>query len=190
MDLSFYKMTSLEEWITKHYITHGILTPQDMEIERICASFGGEVSYTRMQSHAIWMDDGTNDFLVMLNRNLSESDRRTEFFHELCHPLRHGSNQLQSSCSMRNLQEGQASSFQLYASIPFFMVQKLSLPRYEQDLIELLAHEFNVTPELASRRFDQIKRRIWQEQLHQLFISYIHKQKRKQPKHQAAASNQ
>ncbi|NRQ56084.1 ImmA/IrrE family metallo-endopeptidase [Brevibacillus sp. HD1.4A] len=172
MNLTLYKMTPLEEWITAKYLEHSICLPEDLEINRVADVFGGEITYLRTRSHARWEDDGTSDFMIILDSRLDEPSARSEFFHELCHPLRHVGDQKMLPKAFRDLQETQASLFQQYAAIPFFMVQDLDIPVYEKDIPLYLAHVFNVPVSLANRRFNQIKGRISQEEYSQRIASY------------------
>ncbi|WNC15381.1 ImmA/IrrE family metallo-endopeptidase [Brevibacillus brevis] len=172
MDLSLYKMTPLEEWIAEKYLAHSIFTPEDLDIHRIANIYGGEISYLPTKSHARWIDDGSNDFMIILDSRLDEPSAQSEFFHELCHPLRHVGDQQMLPKAFRDLQETQASQFQLYAAIPFFMVLELDFPTYEKDVPMYWAHEFRVPLDLATRRFKQIKNRISQEEYSQRLVSY------------------
>lgn len=172
MDFSLYKMTPVEQWIADKYIDNSICSPKDLDIHRIADMFGGEISYLRTKSHARWEDDGTSDFLINLDSRLEEPERRRDFFHELCHPLRHVGEQEMLPQTLINLQETQASVFQLYAAIPFFMVLELELPRYEQEISHYWAHVFNVPESLSSKRYHQIKRRIDQEKRDLEFVAF------------------
>lgn len=176
MDLSLYKMTPLEEWITSTYLQHSITTPDDLSLDNIAASFGGEVANLRTRSHARWIDDGTGDFMIILDSRLDEAAQRSEFFHELCHPLRHVGNQQMLPKAFRDLQETQATSFQLYASIPFFMVKELDMPSLEHNVPYQWAQIFKIPLTLAVRRFRQIKSRINQEEYQKTINSYFQNQ--------------
>ncbi|MDN9012792.1 hypothetical protein [Brevibacillus laterosporus] len=143
MDFSLYKTMPLEDWINSTYLRNSICTPNDLDIEQISSFFGGEVIYLPTNSHARWIDDGTNEFLIVLNNRLDEIAIRGAF------------------C---DLQEAQAFHFQLYSSIPFYMVRELDLPLYEKDISQYISHIFRVPIELATHRFKQIKARIQQEE--------------------------
>lgn len=171
MDLTLYKLSPLEQWIADKYLENSIFIPQDLNIHRIAAMFGGEIVYLRTKSHARW-DDGTREFLINLDSRLDEPDARGAFFHELCHPLRHTGNQTMLPKALKDLQETQAAIFQQYAAIPFFMVQELELPRFEREIPYYWAHVFNVPVTLASRRYHQIKARIFREQSDLEFMSH------------------
>ncbi|MDN9010361.1 ImmA/IrrE family metallo-endopeptidase [Brevibacillus laterosporus] len=177
MNLELYQMTPLEEWITARYQRHGFLAPEELHLEEIAALFGGEIAFTRLPSHVRWCEK-SGDFLIFLHQHLSEVERRSEFFHELCHPLRHSGNQLSLPPALRDLQEMQAGHFQLYAAMPFYLLQTLPMPKYERDWLHQLALAFRVPISLACRRWEQIKRRIWLAQEHE-WSMMIYQQKQR-----------
>ncbi|RAT99654.1 ImmA/IrrE family metallo-endopeptidase [Brevibacillus sp. Leaf182] len=172
MDYTHYKTSPLEEWINEMYFTHSIYTPNDLDIHRIAEVFGGEILYLPTRSHAYWDDDDTGEFLISLDSRLDKPVQRSHFFHELCHPLRHVGNQKVLPKTFRDLQETQASLFQQYAAIPFFMVRELEVPLYEKNIVNYWAHVFNVTVSLALRRYNQIKSRIIQAKNDLKLLSY------------------
>jgi len=173
MDFSLYKMSPLEEWITSVYQQHSLLTPEDLDLDTIAAIFGGEVAYLKTRSHARWLDDGSNEFLIMLDSRLDEPTQRSEFFHELCHPIRHAGNQQLLPKAFRDLQETQATFFQLYAAIPFFMVKDIEIGQHEHNVAFQWSQIFRVPLSLAMRRFRQIKSRINQAEYQQTINSYF-----------------
>jgi hypothetical protein len=71
--------------------------------------------------------------------------------------------------TFRDLQEAQANQFQLYSAIPFFMLQELELPAYENQIIQIIKSVFKVTEALARKRLEQIKRRILQSKMETSF---------------------
>jgi Zn-dependent peptidase ImmA (M78 family) len=169
-----YKKTDLENWLEELYITKGILSPEDMEIENIASAFN---IHTQLidgcVDNAIWND---NTAVIFLNKNRTLHSLRDVFFHELCHPLRHYGNQLGIKMeSFIELQEVQANHFQLYAGIPFFMLKQLELSPYENILIAQLQSIFKVSARLVRKRIAQIKRRVFQNELDQEFIKETNK---------------
>ncbi|MEZ2657239.1 ImmA/IrrE family metallo-endopeptidase [Aneurinibacillus aneurinilyticus] len=178
-DLSLYKPTYVENWIEEVYQANGILTPNDMDIERIAEVFGGKVVDTKAKSHVRWEDDEDIFFVIFLNNALDELSKRSDFHHELCHPLQHAGNQERIPESFKELQERQARTFQLYAAIPFFMLKKLPIPQYENEAIDVLSNEFRVPYELAAERLHQIKRRLLQVRLDIQFTKYIQEEEQK-----------
>ncbi|MEJ8547140.1 ImmA/IrrE family metallo-endopeptidase [Brevibacillus borstelensis] len=175
--LNFYQPTPLEDWIETRYQSFGIFSPDDLDIDIVAHSFGIQVLYLPdAKEEAIWDDDIA---AIFLNSNKTISEIRVAFFHELCHPLRHVGNQLMLPSIFRELQETQANQFQLYASMPFFMIKEIKLPQYKSEAVGLLSQLFGVTTRLASRRLEQIERRIYEARTHQEFVQLLQSQRRK-----------
>jgi Zn-dependent peptidase ImmA (M78 family) len=160
MNLSLYKYNSYyETMITRKYQTFGINTATDLDINYICQRFNGEISNTPGKSHVRW-DDTDQFFVIFLNQNLSEEERRFYFFHELAHPLLHVDKQ---TGKMPNhftaLQEAQAKMFQLYAAIPIYMLENYQyVPSF--NLVEVLSEDFYLPERLVRDRLDQINRHM------------------------------
>jgi Zn-dependent peptidase ImmA (M78 family) len=157
-----YDKTSLEIWLEELYIEKGIVTPVDLlDIESIAKSFNITIEYLQeAPERAIWDEE---DAVIFLKPNQETETLRTKFFHELCHPLRHYGDQITMNVdTFRELQEIQANQFRLYAAIPFYMLTTLEPVRYENELIAQIQYIFKVTEDLAKRRIEQIKRRIFQ----------------------------
>ncbi|MGG0757288.1 ImmA/IrrE family metallo-endopeptidase [Brevibacillus laterosporus] len=178
MDFALYRTTPLEDWITEKYLKNAICSPSDLDINHVAYVFGGEIAYLQTVSHARWIDDGTNVFIVLLDNRLEELEMRSVFFHELCHPLRHCGNQRLLPPSLRGLQEEQANAFQLYAAMPFFMVKELELPLYKKHAIDLLASEFKVSHTFAKKRLEQIERRHFEGRISYEFQRHLQSNKK------------
>jgi Zn-dependent peptidase ImmA (M78 family) len=161
MEFRYYKPTQLEEWISKKYQEAGILYAADMDLDRIADIFGIEVHYYDGRSFADWRD-GEYAF-ILLNGYLTPEQRREQFFHELCHPLRHAGCQGHLPDSFVELQEIQAAHFQLYAAIPAYMLEEYKDLAGRDTFVKILAEEFVLPPQFVLRRLEQINRRIWQE---------------------------
>ncbi|WP_234541377.1 tyrosine-type recombinase/integrase [Paenibacillus pseudetheri] len=73
------------------------------------------------------------------------------FFHELCHVIRHSGDQRWMPDLFREAQEIDADRFALYATIPFFMLDQITLPIHRSEAISLLALEFHAYPELVDQ---------------------------------------
>lgn len=160
--LNYYKKTEVELCIEKLYKNAGILSPSDLSLDRLCHVFNIEIQYCEDAQSAIW----DNEFaMFFLNPYSSLREQRATFFHELCHPLRHVGDQRRRHPAFQGLielQEAQARNFQLYAAIPFFMVEQLELPKGDKEIVGLFVQKFYTTYFLAYRRWEQIKRRILQ----------------------------
>jgi Zn-dependent peptidase ImmA (M78 family) len=160
MQLNLYKPTDLEQWITLQYQQNGIHYASDLDIERIASIFNITVLTSEGPSHAQWDDDFC---VIFINGCHSEEKKREVFFHELCHPLRHEGNQNNMPASFIELQEIQASIFQLYAAMPAHMLEEF------KDLsgsvhTKVVSEEFKLSEKFVTRRLEQINQRIFQEQ--------------------------
>jgi len=154
-----YKPTDLELLINSHYQRHGIVSPSDMCIERIAASFDVEVAYYHGRSIAEWQDGHDGYRLILLDKRLPEPDLRAEFFHELTHPLRHCGRQDDLPDAFVELQEIQAGQFQLAAALPVFMLHDFpGVPA--ENYGKAVAEEFRLPLTLVMRRLEQIHNRI------------------------------
>lgn len=151
----FYSPTALEDWVTYQYTRHHIKTAQDIDIEEIARIYSIFIHYRSMPARydiygrfkAIILDDRSNP-----------SEQREQFFHELCHILRHVGHQSMLPKAFRELQEWDANNFTLYAALPYFMVKQYDFE--DPYLIHHLATDFKITEELCKKRIEQIKRNL------------------------------
>ncbi|QZT33724.1 ImmA/IrrE family metallo-endopeptidase [Caldalkalibacillus thermarum TA2.A1] len=157
-----YYKTGFEDKIERLFISKGILNPSDLSIERLSIVFDIQIVYMpNAPQRAVWDDEFS---VVFLDSTKTPSEIREVFFHELAHLLFHEGNQFAMFSDFRNLQENQAKVFQLYASMPFFMIKKLDLPSENRLIIDILSDTFMVTHRLAKKRWHQIKQRIYTAQ--------------------------
>lgn len=157
----FYYLTDLEKQITDWYQSIGIWTIKDLNEEVISSRVGIKLFY----------EDGVvpqayekgNFRCIVLDNKHSIQQQRKVFCHELGHLFRgHVGDQTGNMPDLfRGLQEEQAEHFALYAAMPMYLIQQLSMPEFESDVPELLALEFQVPLEFAYERWEQIKRRIY-----------------------------
>ncbi|MFC5773722.1 ImmA/IrrE family metallo-endopeptidase [Ectobacillus antri] len=146
--------TLLEDWVSAFYIRIGIHTPDDLQIETIADRCNIIVLYEPVKSHCI-----ANDFIriIVVNSTLSMAEQREQFFHELCHILRHEGTQGDIPRPFRDLQEWDAVHFTKYAAIPSHMLQYI---RLEGDVVQDMKERFKVTANLCSQRLQQIQNRL------------------------------
>lgn len=149
-----YYETVLEQWISGQYISNKIMVPTDLEIGRISDLFGVDLGYDTCKSFS-----DNEEGVIILNKRLALVPARMIFFHELCHVLRHVGDQRKMPELFKDAQEAEASAFMLYASMPYYMISKLSLPSKQNDAIEYLASVFQVPIKTAKQRLEQIQRR-------------------------------
>lgn len=157
MKFTHYHETVLEQWINDRYRNNHLESPEDLDIVRIAEMFGVGLSFDNCKSFSE-NDEG----VIILDKRESPIRQRMVFFHELCHVLRHVGDQRKMPELFRDAQESDANAFLLYASMPFYMIDRLSLPVLQNDVIEFLASTFDVSPKLAKERLEQIQRREFQ----------------------------
>lgn len=163
MILNYYKATELEQWISKKYKAAGIRCAADMDLDHIADIFGVEVHTYAGRSIADWRD-GEYAF-ILLNADLDPRQLREQFFHELCHPLRHCGRQDTLPVGLKELQEQQAAAFQLYAAMPVYMLGEFGEIQQRETYIMALAEAFALPPSFVEKRVAQIERRILQAKM-------------------------
>jgi Zn-dependent peptidase ImmA (M78 family) len=170
MDFSLYKPTDLEKWINLRYKEAGIHYASDMDIDLIASIFSAEVMATKGPSSVHFNDSLC---LIFLNGYLNERQKREVFFHELCHPLLHFGNQRKMPQAFMELQEIQAFHFQLYAAMPWYMVDEFIKDVPDGILMKVMAEEFRLSEAFVQKRLQQIQHRIWVAQMEQTHMKTI-----------------
>jgi Zn-dependent peptidase ImmA (M78 family) len=150
-----YKTTHLEDWIAHLYRVLEIFTPKDINHREICRPLHIHLSYKEVPSCSV--EFGRFKCITLDERKFNK-EQREDFFHELCHLLRHDGDQLMMPKAFRELQESQAETFTAYAALPYSMMREYDL--YDRDIVYLLSEDFNVTERLVAKRLNQIKSRI------------------------------
>jgi Zn-dependent peptidase ImmA (M78 family) len=150
-----YKLTHLEDWIAHLYSILNILTPKDICHQEICRPLHIYLAYKEVPSCSV--EFGRFKCITLDNRKLIR-DQREDFFHELCHLLRHNGDQTMMPKAFRELQESQAETFTSYAALPYSMLKEYDL--YDQDIIQTLSDDFKVTEALVIKRLSQVKDRL------------------------------
>lgn len=148
-----YKPFELEKWISRYYLRHGINFPDDIDERTIARSFDIHLTYKEKRSFAF--EDGKFK-LINIDSRLSKSEQREQFFHELCHILRHCGYQTMMPKAFRELQEFDAMRFTRYATIPFGMLKYIDLK--SPHVIYEMANTFNVSEDICRERLDGIYR--------------------------------
>lgn len=155
INIPYYTTSALEDWITKRYIKLGIMRPADISSNRIARSYGIFIHRNEMPAR---YDIYGRYQAIILDSRCTPEEQREQFFHELCHILRHVGHQSMMPEAFRQLQEWDANRFTMYAALPYFMVKKYDYNNLH--LIEDLAEDFKVSEELCIKRMDHIKRNI------------------------------
>ncbi|WP_405132523.1 ImmA/IrrE family metallo-endopeptidase [Paenibacillus sp. FSL H8-0175] len=161
---SYYQMTVLEKWTEDLYKRLNLHQPSQISISYIAERLNIWVHYLDVKSKSIEASAGM--YSLFIDNRLPANLQRLEFLHELCHLLRHGSdNQTLMPEHFTRAQEDESERFILYAAMPYSMISRMTLPEQREDAISYLAAEFQVPAELALQRIDQIQRRVFQGQL-------------------------
>ncbi|OEH86210.1 hypothetical protein BHU72_11780 [Desulfuribacillus stibiiarsenatis] len=150
-----YKTTHLEDWIYKKYNWLKIVSPEDINPVRICREFSIFLNYKELPSHSL---EQVRFRSITIDSRLSKEQQHEEFFHELCHLLRHCGKHYMLPKAFLELQENQANTFAMYATLPYYMLQHYDLNEY--DIVPFLSENFTVTESLVVKRLEQIKNRI------------------------------
>lgn len=153
--MDYYKTTALEDWIIKKYIKMKIQHPSQIDMKNIARYFSIYINKTGLPSTHYILGRCR---IIYLQETLTPEQKREVFFHEFCHIQRHAGVQSNMPDPFRELQEWDAVTFTLYATIPYHMIQ--FIPFDEIGCIEETARIFKVTPELAEKRIEQIKRKM------------------------------
>lgn len=151
-----YIQTHLEEFISNLYEQLGIFKPYQISEEFIANKLG--IMFFRENGPSFHTRICGTD-VIYIDARLPPKKQREQFFHELCHVLRHVGNQSFISLSFREWQEIDARRFTKCAAIPFDMVKNWNL--WDENIIEKASDIFCVTEELCEQRLLQIKNRTY-----------------------------
>lgn len=154
IDFDLYKPSIVESWISSIYQQHDINHPNDLTISNISRIFNIDVLIYDGPVFAEW-EDNVYSF-IFLNNTKSEVEQRADFFHELCHPLRHVGHQDKLPKLFRDLQENQAQHFQLVAAMPIYLFKQVPPSLYFENYINHLCYSFQLPKKLVQKRLHQI----------------------------------
>ncbi|WP_339189729.1 ImmA/IrrE family metallo-endopeptidase [Paenibacillus sp. FSL P2-0121] len=155
-----YKKTHMEEFVEELYIDNDINDPEDITIENLSTKLSIPILSAPIKSRGHETETG-NRYMALDDR-LSRSQQRYYFLHELCHILRHAGNQVTLPEDFVRYQEEDSDQFALYALMPFFMIDKITLSGNLNQAIDQLSYVFSVERSLAKKRYDQILRRKYE----------------------------
>ncbi|MFW5436609.1 ImmA/IrrE family metallo-endopeptidase [Paenibacillus apiarius] len=157
--LKHYQMTRIEEFQEELYHKIGITEPSQLTLEDISVRLNVWIYYGSFGSEALEVRPGM--YSMNIDSRLEPTQQWLEFLHELCHLLRHAGDQSNMPEQFTQAQEDEADAFAMYASMPFGMIRRLPLPERRCEAAAYLAQEFRVSLEMAERRLDQIRRRVF-----------------------------
>lgn len=138
-----YHQTHLEEFVTRFYKNLRIFHPGDLTEENLCFLLG--IYLYRKPQPSFSFEHG-NFRSITIDSRLSPEEQREQFFHELCHLLRHAGRQTRMAVMFRELQEWDARNFTRYAALPYHMLQLFDFK--SPNLIKNLSKQFKVSSQL------------------------------------------
>lgn len=147
-----YYPSEVEKWISAQYKRLSIYQPSDIDLEMLASHYRVFLTYKPFSSVAFYNSRVKS---INLDPNASEHEQREEFFHELCHILRHVGSQSRSITKMmRDLQEWDANRFMSYAAIPVHLLKGYDLTH--PNVYREISRDFGVSPKLARLRVKRI----------------------------------
>jgi Zn-dependent peptidase ImmA (M78 family) len=168
MELQYYKPTEIEVMITKKYMENGIVRPSQLDLNTVASIFDVDFVLYDGRTFANW-EDGSNRFIAV-NQNLTEKEQRENFFHELGHPILHTGRQRGMAESFLEMQEEQASQFQLYAAIPYYMLEDFNDIEFRDVYIQSISEAFVLPTYLVRKRLEIMERKIMIEKYDQEYV--------------------
>ncbi|MBX9988658.1 ImmA/IrrE family metallo-endopeptidase [Priestia aryabhattai] len=152
MDLE-YVPTHLEEWISSEYKKRNILCPEDLTIPNLSKRFDFLVrTHPRDSASGEW----AGIYLIHLDNRIDPLKQKENFYHELCHVLRHVYTQDKMPQMFFELQEYEARNFVKYAAIPYHMLMYL---KRDEHSLKHASELFGVPVEVCEARLNAIKAR-------------------------------
>jgi Zn-dependent peptidase ImmA (M78 family) len=149
--MGVYKPTPLESWVSTLYIRKGVIFPGDLSRANIEKAFGFDYYIEYSPAHCVIEE--TPPYII-LDERVPHLKQREQFFHELCHLLRHIPVPSLPQ-SFRELQEREARNFVKYAAIPHHMLYLIDF--YDINAPYIMSDIFKVTVDLCKERLERIK---------------------------------
>ncbi|QDP40796.1 ImmA/IrrE family metallo-endopeptidase [Radiobacillus deserti] len=154
MNFITYPTTALEDWVTNFYIRLGITSPKQIDETVIARKLN--IFLHRKERTPFYEICGRYKGITIDIRE-SREKQREDFFHELCHILRHSGIQTMMPEAFRQLQEWDANNFTMYAAIPYHMIINYDLT--DKYIVNEVKDDFRVTKELCYKRLENLSRK-------------------------------
>ncbi|HHY72245.1 MAG TPA: ImmA/IrrE family metallo-endopeptidase [Bacillus bacterium] len=149
-----YKPTRLEHYVSTIFKNLHIYQPYEIDKIYIADKLEIKLEYSRHKPFAYEEDDFK---FINIDKYETKKGQREQFYHELCHILRHAGDQLKMPKPFTDRQEWDAKNFMLNAAIPYHMIHLINDDEYVN--IKHLSDTFLVTENLIVERLKQINRR-------------------------------
>lgn len=160
-----YVTTHLEDWVTNMYKRLNVHQPKEINPVKIARYF--EI-YIKQHPYPSRYDVNGRFKAITLDSRSTPREKYEQFYHELCHILRHTGHQTMMPTAYRELQERDANNFMVYAAVPHHMLHFIDFNKPTPLLLRDMSDMFRVTELLCQKRLERIKNRIMQKQSYQL----------------------
>ena len=144
---------NLEEYIQQLLNSIGIYHPHQLNLEDVSARLGIAVHF--IPHDAMYVNGN-----LFLDNRISDAQQWQDFGHELCHAKWHEGDQALIDALMREYQEQKAESFSQHLCIPSFMLDKIILPKHENEAVWMIMETFGVERWFAEKRLQQYLRNL------------------------------
>ncbi|MCA1183432.1 ImmA/IrrE family metallo-endopeptidase [Bacillus licheniformis] len=146
-----YTKSHLEDWIENLYRSINIITPEQIDFERIAELLGIRVYFKPTPSCTFKYNDV---YTIILDSRKTRCEQWDDFAHELCHLYRHEGDKKTMPKFWSDYQERQANYFSYHFCIPTFMLRGMKIPHNHFFDARLIAKTFKVTESFATTRLN------------------------------------
>ncbi|WP_061576623.1 ImmA/IrrE family metallo-endopeptidase [Bacillus licheniformis] len=152
-----YTKSHLEDWIENLYRSISIITPEQIDFERIAELLGIRVYFKPIPSCSFKYNDV---YTIILDSRKTHCEQWDDFAHELCHLYRHEGDKKTMPKFWSDYQERQANYFSYHFCIPTFMLHGMKIPHNHFFDARLIAKTFKVTEPFAKVRLNMYFNKI------------------------------
>jgi len=154
LNFPHYTTTALEDWVTNLYKRLNMLDSKELKPSSLARYFNIYIKQFPLPSR---FDVFGRYKAVLVDSREPIEIQREQFYHELCHILRHVGHQTMMPEAFFELQERDAKHFTRYAALPYHIITKYDY--HDPNIIQTLAEDFSVSESLCLERLLQIERR-------------------------------
>ncbi|MEK3814601.1 ImmA/IrrE family metallo-endopeptidase [Bacillus sp. FSL K6-1284] len=152
-----YTNSHLEDWIESLYRSINIITPDQINFERIAEMLGIRVYFKPIPSCSFKYNDV---YTILLDSRKTRCEQWGDFAHELCHLYRHEGDKKIMPRFWSDYQERQANYFSYHFCIPTFMLHGMKMLQDYFFDAHLIAKTFKVTEQFAKVRINMYFNKI------------------------------
>lgn len=149
-----YTTTVLEDWVTDLYLQLNMKRSKQLKPSILAKYFKIFIKQEEMPAR---FDVFGRYQAIMVDSREPIEIQREQFYHELCHILRHVGHQSLMPDAFRELQERDAKHFTKYAALPYHIITRYDY--FDPMIIQTLSQDFAVTESLCLERLLQIERK-------------------------------